>query len=140
MDAPNKDPPPKMVDPNDPKGDVESMVWLYNDDYSIGSSPRLRSTMLPVQNHHWKAQGFNISIPLQPHIAATYEYNSRYMTPLLYRIQCEENLFRGRLSELFYAMLILWFIVAIVYMIRNWKDLPSVLPPSSTTPPARFPL
>jgi hypothetical protein len=132
MDAPGKEPPPLMVDPNDENGDVELKRWLYNDDYSIGSSPRLKSTMVPVVQHQWKAQGINITLPLDPHLAARFEYNSRYMTPLLYRIQCEENLFRGRLSERFYFMIISSALTMIMLLIRKWNELPSLLPP----PPA----
>jgi hypothetical protein len=129
IDAPGAEPPPQMVDPNDDTIDVEQQTWIYNDDYVVASSPRLKSTVVPVIQHSWEAQGINMTVPVDAHLAARYEFGTNYMRPLLYRIQCEENLFVGRMSGTFYFTTITAAVIMIVVLVRNWHVLPSLLPP-----------
>jgi hypothetical protein len=130
IDAPDAEAPPVMKT-NDGSA-LDDAIWIYNDDYVVASSPRLKSDVIPVITRSWSAQRLNMTVPYDAALAARFEFGSGYMTPLLYRIQCEENLFLGRLNTSWYITAAIAITLITIVVTHVTPALPfSILPPQS---------
>ncbi|KAL6063096.1 DUF925-domain-containing protein [Balamuthia mandrillaris] len=67
---------------------------LYSPEYTLHNSEHRRSDILPLKPSEWL--GMPVTIPNEAHRVCREEYGETYMTALVYRLDCLENIIHGR--------------------------------------------
>lgn len=70
-------------------------LWLVNEDRTIRAKRLPFDTVMPLREREFFFVGTHVSMPRDPAFLAKAEYGASFMTPLVTRLECMENVWNG---------------------------------------------